>query len=289
MPLSIAQFRVYSVMAQRGKGRARSVLEVGYGGGPGECCIAGRGRRRSGRSGRIRDRRSVAAYRQAAWLAHASASACRRRRRARHGLLDRAQACASGVRRQTASLRCGRSHSSSRRSRSGCCSRGFTVSTTATRSEPITRPSTTLSASFRSSRSERGASSSSRMSRTCRAPNLGRLVVFWLLAVAPHSAPPCREPCDRATAGRVRPERHHRRVGQRCTAARRQDREALRVRPPCRRVRRPRRPRLREQRRRHGCRARRDDATICRDWFASTRFTASQSRSRPTRTTRRSE
>ena len=44
-------------------------------------------------------------------------------------------------------------------------------------------------------------------------PNLGRLVVFWLLAVAPHSAPPCREPRDWAPAGRVHPERHHRRLG----------------------------------------------------------------------------
>ena len=91
-------------------------------------------------------------------------------------------------------------------------------------------------------------------------PNLGRLVVFWLLAVL---LIPLLRAVSRAIGrrqARVRPERHHRGVGPRCPPARRQDREALRVRPPRRRVRRPRRPRLRGQRRRHGCRARGDDA-----------------------------
>ena len=117
-----------------------------------------------------------------------------------------------------------------------------TGSTTATRSARITRRSTTSSASSRSSRSGRGAFSSSRTSLGLPYPNLGRLVVFWLLADRARAA----RSAPRARIGRrqrrVRPERDHRRLGQGRPHARGQDREPSRVRPARRRLRRPRRP-----------------------------------------------
>ena len=104
-----------------------------------------------------------------------------------------------------------------------------------------------------------------------------------------HSAPARREPRDRPPAGRVHPERHHRRLGRRRAPARRQDREASGVRPAGRRVRRSRRRAIARQRTATAAARsigtdRRSAATRSR----ARRCTASRSPSRPTRTIRRS-
>ena len=92
--------------------------------------------------------------------------------------------------------------------------------------------------------------------------------------------------CDRTAERRVHPERHHRRVGSGGTPARQQDRQPSRVRTEDRRLRRSRRAALRRTAISRSISSERP--ATCRRSCASTRCTASRSRSRPTRTSRRS-
>ena len=232
-------------MAQRGKGRARNVLEVLV----------------RGRTGLSAVSQDAIAVPQGERVVYEIDEAWPPTGRRRGWLMRRLLLCADVVGLVVAylvALEARASGADGRPRRAGLGGRALrrdapalgparadsTASTTATRSEPITRRSTTSSASSRSSRSGRGASSSSRIVAELAAPEPRS--ARRLLAPRGRSSSRCSAPSSRAIGRRqagVRAERHHRRLGQRRAAARRQDREAPRVRPARRRVRRPRRPR----------------------------------------------